>query len=286
KRRFLEENPNNPVSKRLQTTHGNNNLHFSLCLSSAEFFTLCLNAHVSGIMFKIDVKKTLLSSKFRRKQESNPVSRVGRAKLRNCALLHKKLGLQRLKSVSHLPSSTPWSSAEVALELRELGLEMERTHPELFQSVIENVGLYSLPSEGGVQNLLHALAVELFREGHVTWGRIVALYAMAGALAVDCVKLGHPEFVLGLVQVVGNCVERDLGNWIIQQGGWASLLTRFKKTPTLQRSGLFLSSIMITFWNNPTQGSPKHWKKRPFTTVTNHSCHEQDVSFCPSLTPS
>ncbi|GIY51136.1 bcl-2-related ovarian killer protein homolog A [Caerostris darwini] len=171
-----------------------------------------------------------------------------RAKLRNCALLHKKLGLQRLKSVSHLPSSTPWSSAEVALELRELGLEMERTHPELFQSVIENVGLYSLPSEGGVQNLLHALAVELFREGHVTWGRIVALYAMAGALAVDCVKLGHPEFVLGLVQVVGNCVERDLGNWIIQQGGWASLLTRFKKTPTLQRSGLFLSSIMIVLF--------------------------------------
>ncbi|GFS79930.1 bcl-2-related ovarian killer protein homolog B [Nephila pilipes] len=170
-----------------------------------------------------------------------------RAKLRNCALLHKKLGLQRLKSVSHLPSPTPWSSTEVAMELRELGLEMERTHPELFQSVIENVGLYSLPSEGGVQNLLHALASELFREGQVTWGRIVALYAMAGALAVDCVKLGHPEFVLGLVQVVGNCVERDLGNWIVQQGGWPALLTRFKKTPSLQGSGLFVTSVIVAF---------------------------------------
>ncbi|KFM81480.1 bcl-2-related ovarian killer protein-like [Stegodyphus dumicola] len=168
-----------------------------------------------------------------------------RSKLRSCALLHKKLGLQRLKSVSHLPSSALWSSAEVALELRELGLEMERSHPELFQSVLENVGLYSLPSECGVQNLLHALAAELFREGRVTWGRIVALYAMAGALAVDCVKLGHPEFVLGLVQVVGNCVERDLGSWIIQQGGWTALLTRFKKSPSFQKPGFLCTSIIV-----------------------------------------
>lgn len=147
-----------------------------------------------------------------------------RSKLRSCALLHKKLGLQRLKSVSVLSSAASWPSAEVASELRELGMEMERSHPQLFQSVIENVGLYSLPSESVVQNLLHALASELFREGKVSWGRIVALYAIAGALAVDCVKLGHPEFVLSLVQVVGTCVEKDLGNWIIQQGGWVSLL--------------------------------------------------------------
>ncbi|KAG8181503.1 hypothetical protein JTE90_018741 [Oedothorax gibbosus] len=173
-----------------------------------------------------------------------------RYKLRGCSLLHKKLGLQRLKSVSHLSSSTPWSSSEVALEIRELGLEMERTHPELYQSVLENVGLFSLPSESGVQNLLSALAQELFREGPITWGRVVALYVLAGALAVDCVKLGHPEFVLGLVGVVGSCVERDLGNWIVQQGGWGKKVHFIVEVTTVYpptESGVYLPHHSLPF---------------------------------------
>ncbi|XP_042897317.1 bcl-2-related ovarian killer protein homolog A [Parasteatoda tepidariorum] len=164
-------------------------------------------------------------------QAKSLCSKYLRFKLKNC----KKLGLQRLK----------WPPAELVFELRELGMEMERNHPELYQSVTENVGLYSLPSEYAVQNLLSTLATELFRDRHVTWGRIVALYVLAGALAVDCVKLGRPEYVLGLVQAVGNSIEKDLANWIIQQGGWGTLTTRFKKNSTLQSQRFLITSIVL-----------------------------------------
>lgn len=72
-----------------------------------------------------------------------------------------------------------------------------------------------------MHNVFAAVAEEIFR-GDVTWGRIVALFAMTGALAMDCVKGGHPEYVLGLVQRMGIFVERDLAPWICQQGGWVS----------------------------------------------------------------
>ncbi|KAH9371004.1 hypothetical protein HPB48_016993 [Haemaphysalis longicornis] len=86
-------------------------------------------------------------------------------------------------------------------------------------TVTGNIGVHALPSETAVQNVFEAVARELFRND-ISWGRIVALYSVSGGLAIDCVKLGHPEYVLGLVQALGLFVERDLATWISQQGGW------------------------------------------------------------------
>ncbi|KAH7961373.1 hypothetical protein HPB52_008578 [Rhipicephalus sanguineus] len=90
----------------------------------------------------------------------------------------------------------------------------------VYSTVTGNIGVHALPSETAVQNVFEAVARELFRND-ISWGRIVALYSVSGGLAVDCVKLGHPEYVLGLVQALGLFVERDLATWISQQGGWA-----------------------------------------------------------------
>ncbi|CAL1262294.1 unnamed protein product [Larinioides sclopetarius] len=154
-------------------------------------------------------------------QAKSLCGRYLRAKLRSCSAVHKKLGLQRLKSVSNLACGS--NTAEIANELRLLTNELENLHPKLFQSVASNLGLHNLPSEAAVHNVFAAVAEEIFR-GDVSWGRIVALFAMTGALAMDCVKGGHPEYVLGLVQRMGIFVERDVAAWICQQGGWACLM--------------------------------------------------------------
>ena len=54
-----------------------------------------------------------------------------RAKLRSCGPMHKKLGLQRLKSVSNMCSGYPTN--DVSTKLRLICQELERTHPETFQ---------------------------------------------------------------------------------------------------------------------------------------------------------
>ncbi|KAG8190676.1 hypothetical protein JTE90_001285 [Oedothorax gibbosus] len=153
-------------------------------------------------------------------QAKSLCGRYLRAKLRSCSAVHKKLGLQRLKSVSNLAGGS--NTAEIANELRLLTNELETSHPKLFSSVASNIGLHSLPSEAAVHNVFEGVAEEMFRSS-VTWGRVVALFAMTGALAMDCVKAGRPEYVLGLVQRMGILVERDLAPWICQQGGWVSV---------------------------------------------------------------
>ena len=43
------------------------------------------------------------------------------------------------------------------------------------------------------------------------------------AVAVDCVRQGHPEYLYGLVEAAGLVIERDVANWIANQGGWVSV---------------------------------------------------------------
>lgn len=186
-------------------------------------------------------------------QAKSLCGRYLRAKLRTCGAVHKKLGLQRLKSVSNLSIGYP--TADVAQRLRLVCTELERNHPDLYQTVTGNIGLHALPSETAVQNVFEAVARELFRND-ISWGRIVALYSVSGGLAVDCVKLGHPEYVLALVQALGLFVERDLASWISQQGGWSTLVTRFRKQP--KRSiiidfifllgGLLALVLLVYYW--------------------------------------
>ncbi|XP_064456699.1 bcl-2-related ovarian killer protein-like [Ornithodoros turicata] len=187
-------------------------------------------------------------------QAKSLCGRYLRAKLKSCGPLHRKLGLQRLKSVTNFAGG--YLTNDVAHQLRMLCSELERTYPDLFQTVTGNVGLHALPTEAAAQNVLEAVARELFRND-ITWGRIVALYSVSGGLAVDCVKLGHPEYVLGLVQALGLFVERDLAAWIGQQGGWTALVSRFRNEPSSRStaidlflivSGLLLLVLLVYFW--------------------------------------
>lgn len=59
----------------------------------------------------------------------------------------------------------------------------------------------------------------IFFEG-VTWGKVVSLYAVAGALAVDCVRHGHPAMVHTIVDCMGEFVRKSLISWLKRRGGW------------------------------------------------------------------
>lgn len=60
---------------------------------------------------------------------------------------------------------------------------------------------------------------DLCSEG-VTWGKVVSLYAVAGALAVDCVRHGHPAMVHTIVDCMGEFVRKSLTSWLKRRGGW------------------------------------------------------------------
>ncbi|XP_022251659.1 bcl-2-related ovarian killer protein homolog B-like isoform X2 [Limulus polyphemus] len=149
-------------------------------------------------------------------QAENLCVRFLRYKLRSFGSVHKKLKLNQLKSLSQIGGDP--IMAEVCVQLRQLTQLLERQNPRLFQSVICSVGLKSLPNEMATINLFQAVADEIIRS-EISWGRIVALYSVAGTLALDCIRLGRPEFVLGLIRGIGTVIEGDGAAWLVQQGG-------------------------------------------------------------------
>lgn len=48
------------------------------------------------------------------------------------------------------------------------------------------------------------------------------MFAVAGALAVDCVRQGHPATVHILVDSLGQFVRKFLVPWLKRRGGWVS----------------------------------------------------------------
>lgn len=176
-------------------------------------------------------------------QAKNLCGRYLRTKLKSCAVANKKLGLQRLRSVSRLTTGTQSIVSAVDVQLKLLCAQLERGHPKLYHSVLGNVGLHTLSNQSSVDNLLQNVAREIFRHD-ITWGRIVSLFAVTGALASDCVRLGHPEYVLTLVESLGTFVDRDLASWIVQQGGWVVLLSSCGKQAWDWPSLLILTALV------------------------------------------
>ncbi|XP_037090222.1 uncharacterized protein LOC119110486 [Pollicipes pollicipes] len=161
-------------------------------------------------------------------QSKSLCSQYVRARLKRSGAFHRKLGLQRLSSLASLHGGA--EICEVFREMALIGVELERMHPSVFTAISRQVNM-AITSDKTVRAVVNSVAVDLFRT-EVTWGRIIALYAVAGGLAVECVKLGHPEYLMGLIESMGMVAERDTGQWIASQGGWAALLTRFRPPNT------------------------------------------------------
>lgn len=156
-----------------------------------------------------------------------------RARLKRSGILHRKFGLQRMRSVANLPGGV--IVCEIFSQLHLIGTELERMHPKLYVDICKQVAV-TITNEKSVRGVLSSIAQELLKTD-ITWGKIISLYCVAGGLAVDCVHHGHPEYLFGLIEAMGLVVERDAAAWIAQQGGWTGLLSHHR--PPDDEAGVF-----------------------------------------------
>ena len=97
-------------------------------------------------------------------------------------------------------------------------------HPRIYTGVARQIGRPAageFHSADAVTLLLGAVGRDLFRSD-ITWSKVVALFAIAGGLSVDCVRQGHPEYLPKLMQSVSEVIEDELVTWINENGGWVS----------------------------------------------------------------
>ncbi|KAJ8418615.1 hypothetical protein AAFF_G00001140 [Aldrovandia affinis] len=119
------------------------------------------------------------------------------------------------------PSASGGPQGEVSSVLLWLGDELEYLRPNVYRNVARQLNI-TVASESVVSDAFLAVASEIFSTG-VTWGKVVSLYAVAGALAVDCVRHGHPAMVHTIVDCLGEFVRKSLASWLKRRGGWVDI---------------------------------------------------------------
>ncbi|XP_020778972.1 bcl-2-related ovarian killer protein homolog B-like [Boleophthalmus pectinirostris] len=125
-------------------------------------------------------------------------------------------------SKTELNFSTSNSSVcEVSVVLLCLGDELECIQPSLYRNVARQLNI-SVAMESMVSDAFIGVATEIFSTG-ITWGKVVAMYAVAGALAVDCVRQGHVNSVHVIVDGLGQFVRKYLVHWLKRRGGWVEI---------------------------------------------------------------
>uniref|UniRef100_A0A4W5LI71 BCL2 family apoptosis regulator BOK a n=1 Tax=Hucho hucho TaxID=62062 RepID=A0A4W5LI71_9TELE len=151
----------------------------------------------------------------------------------------------------HQLSASGGMLGEVSSVLMWLGDELEYLRPNIYRNVARQLNI-TVASESVVSDAFLAVAAEIFSTGRsilclhlssgITWGKVVSLYAVAGALAVDCVRHGHPAMVHTIVDCMGEFVRKSLVSWLKRRGGWADITKCVVNTDPSFRSHWLMSA--------------------------------------------
>lgn len=140
-----------------------------------------------------------------------------RNRLKRSGIYHRKLGLKRITNVKLLGESLV---NEVQQDLLAIGAELEKLQPKFYEKIGRQIGYGTFNSEQRIIEAINDVAREMFRNNECNWPKIVSLYAVAGGMAVDCVRQGKSEFLPAIQKGMGLVLEEDLAAWIQANGGW------------------------------------------------------------------
>ena len=112
-------------------------------------------------------------------------------------------------------------SEDVVRTLCEVGALLEKGYPKLYSNVLDQ--LNCSPVLGIIAaNMFNRVSEQIISSG-VSWARIIALYAFAGALAYDFTQVGEARLVRCLATWMKQFSTQRLSSWIRKNGGWVSI---------------------------------------------------------------
>lgn len=102
--------------------------------------------------------------------------------------------------------------------MRRTVKEMSDRHNIAFKSMVQKLNV----NDTNAFSTFVSVADEIFEDGTINWGRIVAVYTFASRLAVHCQK-HSPDSEERIALYAGKYVASKLGRWILDNGGWVGV---------------------------------------------------------------
>ncbi|KAJ8921045.1 hypothetical protein NQ315_015841 [Exocentrus adspersus] len=148
-----------------------------------------------------------------------------RTRLKRAGVFNRKLGLTRVRSAVGTMPGCGTIVRDVFPGLQCACLELERMYPKLYSNVTRHSGALL---SNGISGILLAVGHYVMRTDP-TWGKVVAVFTVAGGLAVDCVRHGHHEQLPTILEDMTELLEDRMAEWVNLNGGWNGLMAHCKQ---------------------------------------------------------
>ena len=109
--------------------------------------------------------------------------------------------------------------------MRLIADEFDERYTDIFEDMCGQMNI----TPDTVYTTFIGIVHNVYSDG-ITWGRVVAVFAFGGALAVHCVEKEMPDIVDSIVDWVATYVDSDLEPWITENGGWSYFVEFFEKS--------------------------------------------------------
>jgi len=127
--------------------------------------------------------------------------------------------------------------------MRRTVKELSSRHDIAFKGMVNKLNLNSSEGSNPFQTFVN-VADEIFDDGQINWGRIVAVYAFASRLAVRGTE--KSDFPKKISLFVGKYVANKLGKWILDNGGWEAFAEYFPDQGEIEENmwkGLLFTAV-------------------------------------------
>ncbi|CAH1273367.1 BCL2L1 [Branchiostoma lanceolatum] len=151
--------------------------------------------------------------------------------------------LARFYIQTKISNRKPTPPNKTAATLQRTADELLERHQYFFNGMVNRLQISPETSYTTFKNV----ADEMLKDQTVNWGRVVALYAFAGRIAVHC-REQNPEVAETVGEFLGKYVGSNLEGWIKENGGWETLNNVFRKDQPVEvtlRNGLIFTAAAL-----------------------------------------
>ena len=111
------------------------------------------------------------------------------------------------------------NTQDISKVLLHVGEVLELRHTGVYSDVLHQLNVTWPLTELALKRSFNSFAKNLFSEG-VSWARIIALFAFAGGMVVDCVLNSSNMYVPKVKKWTVDYISDELVEWIQARGGW------------------------------------------------------------------
>jgi Bcl-2 antagonist/killer family protein len=141
-------------------------------------------------------------------------------------------------------ADNPYSPvAQIGRQLAVVGDDINNRYAPEFSQMIRMLRLTPETAYEAFAGVAH----KLFRDGHVSWGRIVTLLCFGYRMAVTVIQRGIRGFFSQIVGfVVRFVLSEKIAKWIAEQGGWRAALRYIPETVGWTTMGAILTMAAVS----------------------------------------